>query len=48
MDPFVQSALTLVIGLAFLAFGVIFIVPLADRIADHFERKGRRPLPPAE
>jgi hypothetical protein len=34
--------------MALLAFGVFFIVPLADRIADYFERRGRRHLPPAE
>lgn len=41
MDPFLQSGITLVVGLATLAILVAFVTPLFDRLA------GGRRLPPS-
>jgi hypothetical protein len=49
MDPILQATLTALVAAVTLVLGFIFVIPLADRIADHFERRGkRRSLPPAE
>ncbi len=46
MDPFLQSAIGFAFGVTLFAFGIRYIVPWADRVADQLET--RRAPPPAE